>query len=662
MRKVSAPKDPRPEVSRRKFLAGVAVAGAATAVTPPVANAATTATSPDTAPARLPSALAPSMQVAAAETGTPKELARIGGVAGSDFMVDVIKTLDIKYLPANPASSFRAIHESLINYGNNKMPEFLTCAHEESAVAMAHGYFKIAGKPLMTLCHGTVGLQHASMGIYNAWCDRVPVIIVGGNDLDAAHRPPGVPTFHSAQDINSLVRDFTKWDDTPVSLQHYAQSFVRAYKIAMTPPYGPVAISLDAGLQQEPIHENGEKLYIPRYVASAPPQGDTGAVKEAARLLANAERPVIVVDRAARTENGIRLLVQLAELLQAPVVDQGGRMNFPNTHYLKRPPTVVNGADVIIGLELSDFWGVVNSYVDNGEHGIGQNRPKIKPDTKLISISSVDLITKSNYQDFQRFQTVDVSMPGDAEATLPALIEAVKSAIPNDRKAAIEKRGETIKKAHAEGRERTKQAAALAWDASPISTARLTMETWAQIKDLDWSLVSTSGNVSNWPNRLWPMEKYYHWLGASGGYGVGYGAPASVGAALANRDLGRFSVSIQSDGDLMYAPGVLWTAARHKIPLLAVMHNNRGYHQEVMHVQRLSNFRNRVASLGNDMSPIGTSIENPDIEYHKLAESMGWWAKGPIKDPALLGPAIKEAVAVVKSGQPALLNVWTQPR
>src|SRR5215471_3145966 len=192
--------------------------------------------------------------------------------------------------------------------------------------------------------------------------------------------------------------------------------------------------------------------------------------------------------------------------------------------------------------------------------------------------------------------------------------------------------------------------------------ARLGMELWTQIKDLDWSLVSSSGNVSNWPNRLWPMEKHYRWLGRSGGYGVGYGAPASVGAALANRDLGRFSVNIQSDGDLMYAPGVLWTAARHNIPQLAVMFNNRGYHQEVMHVQRLSNFRNRVANLGNDMGPIGTSIQNPDIEYHKLAESMGWWAKGPIKDPAQLGPALKEAVAVVKSGQPALLNVWTQPR
>src|SRR5882762_4536401 len=643
---------------RRQFLTGVVAAGAATAVSPALP-------ADEQDQPKAPSALPPTEQVAAAETRVPSELppSRVGGVPGSDFMVDVIKTLNIKYCPSNCASSYRAIHESLINYGGNKMPEFLTCMHEESAVAMGHGYFKVTGKPLMTLCHGTVGLQHATMGIYNAWCDRVPVIVIGGNDLDASTRPPNVPTFHSAQDINALVRDFTKWDDTPVSLQHFAQSMVRAYKIAMTPPYGPVMISLDAGLQQEPMKDHGEKPYIPRYVPTAPPQGDSGAVKEAARLLASAQNPMIVADRAARTPNGMRLLVQLAETLQARVIDQGGRMNFPRTHFLSAPPTAVSNADVILGLELSDFWATVNSYTDNaGNGGIGTNASRIKSGTKLISISSIELNTKANYQDFQRFQVIDVPMAGDAEATLPALVEAVKSAIPDAGRADIGKRGEAARKAYAEGRARTRAAAALAWDASPVSTARLCMEVYAAVKDLDWSLVASEGNVSNWPNRLWPMEKYHHWLGRSGGYGVGYGAPASVGAALANRDLGRFSVSIQSDGDLMYAPGVLWTAAKHKIPLLAVMHNNRGYHQEVMHVQRLSNFRNRVASLGGDMGPIGTSIENPDIEYHKLAESMGWWAKGPINNPDQLGAVIKEAVAVVKSGQPALVNVWTQPR
>jgi len=638
---------------RRRFLAGVVAAGAAGAVTP--------ARAAEPQP-RAPSALPPTIQIAAAETGTPTvTTSRIGGVPGSDFMVDVIKTLGIRYLPANCASSYRAIHESLINYGGNKMPEFLSCMHEESAVGMAHGYFKVAGKPLMTLCHGTVGLQHATMGIYNAWCDRVPVIVVGGNDMDAAHRPPGVPTFHSAQDINALVRDFTKWDDTPVSLAHFAQSFVRAYKIATTPPYGPVMISLDAGLQQEPVRDHGEKLAIPRYVPTAPPQGDSGAVKEAARLLAGAQNPVIVADRCARTADGVKLLVELAEALQARVIDQGGRMNFPRTHYLSAPPTAVSGADVILGLELSDFWATVNSYTDNGLNGgIGTNGTRIKEGTKLVSISSVELNTKANYQDFQRFQAVDVSMAADAEATLPALIEEVKRAGPN--KAGLERRAAAAKKARAEGMARAREAAALGWDASPVSTARLCMETYAAIKSLDWSLVASEGNVSNWPARLWPIEKHHQWLGRSGGYGVGYGAPASVGAALANRDLGRFSVSIQSDGDLMYAPGVLWTAAKHKIPLLAVMHNNRAYHQEVMHVQRLSNFRDRVANTGGDLGPVGTSIMNPDIEYHKLAESMGWWARGPIKDPKDLGPALKEAVKIVQAGQPALLNVWTQPR
>src|SRR5499426_3909331 len=368
---------------RRRFLTGFVAASAATAITPPLARAQEEVAQNT----RAPSAVPPNAQVAAAETQTPSEAApnRIGGVPGSDFMVDVIKTLGIKYCPSNCASSFRGLHESLINYGGNKKPEFLTCMHEESAAGMCHGYFKVAGRPLLTLCHGTVGLQHAAMAIYNAWCDRVPMIVVGGNDLDAAKRPPGVPTFHSAQDINAMVRDFTKWDDTPVSLQHFAQSMVRAYKIAMTPPYGPVAISLDAGLQQESIHENGERLYIPRHVPTAPPQGDGNAVREAARLLANAQNPVIVVDRAARTENGVRLLVQLAEALQAPVVDQGGRMNFPNTHYLPSAPNVIGRADVIIGLELSDYWGTVNAWIDNGgDDGSGTRESRIKPDTKLI--------------------------------------------------------------------------------------------------------------------------------------------------------------------------------------------------------------------------------------------------------------------------------------
>jgi thiamine pyrophosphate-dependent acetolactate synthase large subunit-like protein len=654
----------RTKLNRRKFLAGVAVAGAASAAPPPeIAKAATNADAP--AAVLRPSALRPSAAVAAAETGTPSLTAKAEGMPGSDFMVDVIKSVGIEYLPCNPAQSFRGLHESLINYGGNKKPEFLTCTHEESSVAMAHGYFKIAGKPLMVLCHGTVGLQHAAMAIYNAWCDRVPVIVMGGTDLDASKRPPGVPTFHSAQDINALVRDFSKWDDQPVSLQHFAQSFVRAYKLAMTPPHEPVLIALDTALQEETVRERS-KLTIPRYVPTSAPQGDGNAVREAARLLANAERPVIVADKCARTANGVKLLIELAEALQAPVIDQKGRMNFPNTHHLyqtSRGRALLAEADAIVGLELSDYWGTVNGYIDNGDNeGAGLQESHIKPNAKLISISSILLNTKSNYQDFQRFQVVDVEMAGDAEATLPALIEAVKQALPVTRKAAIEARGERLKKAWNDARERTRQAATLAWDASPIGTARMAMEVYAQIKDLDWSSVGGDRQFSSWPTRLWPMDKHYHHIGGPGGYGIGYNAPAAVGAALANRAEGRFSINFQPDGDIMFGPGVLWTAARHKIPLLSVMHNNRGYHQEVMHVQRMSNRRNRVAYNGKDLGPIGTRIENPFIDYAKLASSLGLWSAGPITDPNELAPALKKAVQAVKAGEPALVDVVTQPR
>jgi acetolactate synthase I/II/III large subunit len=654
------PQNPRPEVSRRKFLAGVAVAGAATTVaTPPEAA------TPPAAAARIPSVLRPTAQQIAAETELPKVDSPLGGRAGSDFMVDVIRSLGIEYIYANPASSYRGIHESLINYGKNTMPEFITCMHEESSIAMAHGYFKVSGKPAMVLCHGVVGLMHGTMSIYNAWCDRAPVIVVGGTDLDAANRPPGVPTIHSGQDINALVRDFTKWDDTPVSLAHFAQSMVRAYKFAMTPPYEPVMLALDAELQEMPVQERERnRLIIPKYIASAPPQADVAALRETAKLLVNAQNPVIIADRLARTPDGVKHLVELAELLQAPVVNLRGRMNFPNSHHLSQPPgQLYTQADVILGLEVGDFWNVVNSFTDNADNeGVGTQRRRAKPDAKLITISSVELNQKSNYQDFQRFQPVDISMVGDAEASLPSLIEAVKMAMGNDKQAAYEKRGEAFKKAKAANDERSMAAAAVAWDAAPISTARLSAELWGAVKDHDWAIVNASNGTSGWPERFFKIDKHYQWIGGSGGAGQGYGVPAAVGAAHAHKAFGRLAVGVIGDGDSMYAPGALWTAARHQIPLVAVIHNNRGYHQEVMHVQRLSNRRNRIANNGKDFGPIGTRIENPNIDYAMLAKSMGVQAFGPVTDPSEIGPILKKAVQVAKAGEPVLVDAVMQPR
>ena len=631
---------------RRGFLKGTAAGVAVAALKPPQAIAQTPANG------------TPVMSKAA-ETQAPS-VAEVftNERPGSDFMVDILRALNIEYVCANPGSSFRGLHESIINYGGeNQKPEFITCCHEESAVAMGHGYAKVEGKPLAVLLHGPVGLQHGSMAIYNAYCDRVPVYMIAGNSLEVTQRRPGVEWVHSAPDVATMVRDFVKWDDIPLSLTHYAESSVRAYKIAMTPPMMPVLIVADGDLQERAI-EPQEVLRIPKLPAMSPPQGDSAAVNEAARLLVAAENPVLVADRAARTPAGMKLLIELAETLQAPVIDQGGRLNFPTQHPLNHSSNsraLVANADVILGLELADFWGTVHAYRDQVARS---SRPIAKPGAKLISITAGDLYAKGNMQDLQRYPEVDIAMEADAEATLPALIESVKRLLTADRKRALEERGKKLAAARVKSLDQARADAALGWDASPISTARLCMELWARIKNEDWALCSDAGFVSNWPHRLWDMNKPYQFIGASGGYGVGYGAPAATGAALAHRKHGRLAVSIQNDGDLMYGNGILWTAAHHHIPLLSVMHNNRAYHQEVMHIQRMAARHQRGISRAN----AGTTLTDPNIDYSKIAQGMGVYAEGPIIDPKDLGPALARAIAVVKRGEPALVDVVTQPR
>src|SRR5712692_1623132 len=573
---------------------------------------------------------------------------------GSDFMVDVIKAIGLEYIAANPGSSFRSLQESIINYGGNKKPEFLTCLHEESSVAMAHGYAKAAGKPMGILAHGTVGLQHAAMGVYNAWCDRVPIIMFAGNGVNAATRRPGVEWYHSVQDPAAMLRDFLKWDDQPGSLQHFAESTVRAYKIATTSPMEPVLVIADMDLQEQPV-EHKEALKIPKLTLAIPPQGDSAALREAAKMLVAAESPVILADRAARTQEGIKRMVQLAEALGAPVVDLGGRMNFPTMHALNlsnmKGPLIRN-ADVVLALEVAATWGQLNS-VGAPYHDY---RRLAKPDVKVISISLADTYMKSNYQDMQRFAPVDLSITGDAEATLPGLIEEIKKATSGGRKSAFNQRAETLRTQHDSMMQEARTAASYGWDVSPVTTARLAAEVWGVIKNEKWSLL-VSDRV-NWAKRLWPATEYHHLLGGSGGAGVGYNAPASVGAALANKAKGLISVTFQPDVDLLYAPGVLWTAAHHKIPLLFVMYNNRGYIQETMHLQRMAALHNRRS----DQAGIGTLLDNPHVDFAKLAQALGVWSEGPVSDPAALAPALKRALGVVKGGAPALVDVICQAR
>jgi acetolactate synthase I/II/III large subunit len=638
-----------PDSSRRNFLKSATLAGAAT-LAAPVAVAAQ-----GNAPRPALKAAVPGPRQIAVETQPPSKDPVNQSSSGGDFMVDVLKTLDFDYLAMNCASSFRGIHEALVNYGKNQ-PEILTCPHEEIAVHMAQGYAKMEGKPMAMICHGTVGLQHASMAMYNAWCDRVPVYVMIGNIVEANKRAPGVEWVHSAIDPAALVRDFVKWDDQPTSLQHFAESAVRAYKIAVTPPMAPVLLSLDAELQENPIPDP-EGLRIPRLSRVVPPQAEAGALAETAKMLVAAENPVIICDRLARTAAGMARLVELAETLQCPVLDMQGRMNFPSRHPLNhtfRRDAVLGQADVILGIEMNDMFGAVNAFSDRI---VRTTRSVTKKDAKTITLGVRDLYMKANYQDFGRYQEVDLAIAGDGEASLPALIEAVKRLVDPGRQAAYEARGKKLGAARLAMVERAKSDATIGWDASPITTARMCAEVYAQIRNEDWSLV---GNAirNTWPHKLWNFDQAHRWNGGSGGAGVGYNAPASLGAALANKRHGRLTVAFQGDGDLMMVPNTLWTAAHHRIPILYVVHNNRAYHQEYMYLQAMA------ARLGRGIenAHIGTTITDPNVDYATVARGFGVHGEGPVVDPKDLAPALMRAIAAVKSGQPALVDVVTDPR
>jgi len=644
----------QPVVGRRVFLKSASVAGA-------VSTSGAAASPP---PPREVQQSPPNEEQLAREFDPlddyPEELLERYFVSqpASDFMVDVIQALDIDYLAINAASSFRGLHESVLNYAMNQKPKILTCLHEEQAVALAHGYFKVSGKPLAMACHGTVGIQHAAMAVYNAWVDKVPLIIIAGDHKDAETRRTPVEWLHSAQDPARPIRDFIKWDDTPASLSHFSESFARAYRIAMTPPMGPVALVLDAELQER--SSIGEQLpSLPKVPNILPPQGEAGGVEAAAKLLTSAETPVLIADRAIHTEEGLSNLIRLAEILQAPVVDKGGRMNFPTTHYLNhsaRAGAAVGNADLIMGLELGDVWGSVNRILDL-PHRESQTRINQNVTTVTLGINSI--FTKSNYQDFGRYYEADLPITGDVEATLPALIEAVLESLSRSQRSYIARKEETNRKAYETSRERDLDAARYGWNASPVSTARICMEVWDKIKNKDWGLVSGVGFWSNWPRRLWAIDKTHQYIGTSGAGGLGYGIPAAVGAALAHQEQSRIAINLQSDGDMLYAPGALWTAAHLQVPLLTVMHNNRAYHQEIMHVQRVAARRQRGLT---GTARIGNVFDDPPIDFAAMAKSLGMWASGPIDNPNDLRPALTKAMEVIAQGEPALIDVVAQPR
>lgn len=634
------------DASRREFVKGAAL-GAASLVLDGAAQQPEAAPVPPRPAVVLPSEAQAQVEYGAsaaaeapAQASTPAPSPATAHT--SDFMVDVLKTLDLEYAAINPGSAFQGLHESIVNYGHNTKPEILTCLHEESAVAMAHGYAKAAGKPMLVIVHGTVGLLHASMALFQAWADRVPVVLIVGH-----HRNPTgiVNRPHSAQDMGSLVRDYVKFDDEATTVERFAESAMRAYRIAMTPPMGPVVLVVDAALQESRIPDRSA-LRIPALTLAAPPQGDGNAVREAARLLVDAETPLIQAHKIGRTPRAWDLMLELAETLQAPVDvgTYGSWQTFPSWHRFYGDGGPGYTPDVTLGLEVSDLSVAARAARASGR--------------KTISLSAEHLFQGSNIHDFGRYADVDLAMAADAEATLPALIDEIRRAMTPARKAAADARGARLAAAHTEIQTRAIQNARYGWESSPVSVPRLIAELGEQIKNDDWAIVSGHQFTGDWQRRLLNFDRHYRYNGDCGGFGIGYDTPASVGAALANKTLGRLSIGIVGDGDLNFAPGVLWTAVHHQIPLLLVVHNNRAYHAEVMIIQRMTGRRGR----GSDKSHIGTTITDPDINHAQLARSYGMYSEGPITDPKDLAGAYERALAKVRAGEPALVDVISQPR
>ncbi len=578
---------------------------------------------------------------------------------GSDVVVDLLKAFAIEYIAINPGATFRGLHDSLVNYGGNHAPEIILCNHEEIAVALAHGYARAKGRPMAAAVHNVVGLQHASMAIYNAWADRLPVIVLGGTGpMDSANRRPWIDWVHTALVQGNLVRDFVKWDDQPASVEAVPDSFIRAYRLATTDPQGPVYICYDGDVQEKKLESELSFPSLDRYPAPLPLQAPEEGFEKTVGWLLEAKKPVILADWVGRRETGFNALGELAELLGAPVLDQFGRFNFPVQHPLNltgQSEQVLPQADLLLALDVPDLEGATARRAQ--ERGNRRATPLTSASAKIINVGLDDLLVRAWATDFNKLRQADLMISADTSVFLPELVRRLKAekkltGLKDDiarRRADWEKIYEQ-KKAALEKELKSK------WDEKPIAMTRLYAEIGEALKNEDWVL--TNGSSQGKENFYLPAAKFNQILGKYKGGGLGYGMPASLGAALAHQGSGKFCVNLQPDGDLLFTVSSIWTAVHHAIPLLSIVCSNRSYFNDEEHQERIALQRHRPV----ENKTVGIRIEDPNVDFGAMARTYGCWGAGPITEPKDLIKTLREAVKVVKSGKPALVDVVCQMR
>jgi acetolactate synthase-1/2/3 large subunit len=572
----------------------------------------------------------------------------------SDLIVDLIHRYDFPFISLNPGASFRGLHDSLVNYGANQ-PPMLLCQHEEIAVQVAHGYAKASGRPMVAILHNLVGLLHANLAVYYAYIDRAPVFIIGATGpLDETKRRPHIDWAHSANVQGEAVRHYTKWDYQPAAIGGVPESFERAYSVMMTEPQGPIYMCYDAWLQEQPLTEEvplapAEAVKVPALMAPDP----TALAAVAERLL-GAERPVLLVDYVGRQHQGFHDLVALAETLGAPVFDINNRLNFPSRHplNLSLDKTVFADADLIAMLDVSD-WERATSELDS----TNRVTTSVVPETcEWIDIGFAELGISKWSMDYRRLQHCSHRVLADTALAIPQLTALCQAQVAADQGLAMK----IAERARAVGDKlRTLRAswaeeARIDWDASPLTLPRLASEVWDAVQDKDWVL--SAGTLRGWARRLWDLDQPYRHAGKSLGTATQIGI--SLGVALAHKGSGRLVIDLQPDGDLMFDLGALWFAAKHEIPLLVVMFNNRAYYNDWEHQIRMARQRGTPEARAH----IGMDLFGPDPDFAGVARALGWYAEGPIEQGDDLAPALARAIAQVEAGKPALIDAVTQHR
>lgn len=556
---------------------------------------------------------------------------------GSDAIAEMLRRLGAPYVALNPGSSFRGLHDSLVNYLGNRDPQILLCLHEEHAVAIAHGWAKVTGKPLGVILHANVGLMHACMAIYNAWCDRVPMMIFGATGpVDAAKRRPWIDWVHTSRDQGALVRPYVKWDDQPASLEASLLSMLRASVITETPPKAPTYVCFDVTVQEDSIREIPALPSLDRHAAARFPVVSAADAGQVLNLLEVSKKPVFLLGRVSRKQADWDRRIALAEHFDARVVtDIKTAAAFPTRHPLhagapsyfvsQDAAKCISDADLVISFDWVDPGGTMK------QAAVDLHR------TKIVNVTLDPLLTNGWSLDHQTFPPSDLTLLADPDAVIRGVCAA--AGLPEDAKSNVELPARAITEHRAE--------ALISIDSLADTLSDILKNETASYLRLT---LSWSGSKCDFRG---PME----YLGYDGGAGIGSGPGMAVGSALALKGSERLPVAVLGDGDFLMGATAIWTAVHHSVPMLIVVANNRSYFNDEVHQERVAKYRGRPI----ENKHVGQVIGKPDINLAEMARAQGARAFGPVDTIGALGHTLSIAVDAVKLGQTVVVDARVEP-